>query len=117
MKRCNRPPLSRKKIERRKRFYIETAIGFQAEARLIKAEGSIHSGPVNAVNSQPLPRAAPGLNETQIWEQFAAACRGEGPPAVTAQSVLPTMALLDAARESSRMGQAIPIAQTETWEL
>jgi predicted dehydrogenase len=66
--------------------------------------------------SQLLPRAAPGLNETQIWEQFAAACRGEGPPAVTAQSVLPTMALLDAARESSRTGQSIAIA-TDGWEL
>ena len=38
------------------------------------------------------PSAAPaGLNETQILERFAAAARCEGEPAVTAQSVLPTM--------------------------
>jgi predicted dehydrogenase len=67
-------------------------------------------------HSQPLPRAATGLTEAQIWDQFAAACRGEGPPAVTAQSVLPTMAILDAARESARTGESVAIA-TEGWEL
>jgi predicted dehydrogenase len=56
-----------------------------------------------------LPRATGALSESQIWERFAAATRGEGEPAVTAQSVLTTMALLDAARESSRIGQAVPI--------
>lgn len=52
------------------------------------------------------PQAAV-LSETQIWEQFAAACRGEGGPAVSPESVLTTMKLLDAARESSRTGMAI----------
>jgi predicted dehydrogenase len=56
-----------------------------------------------------LPRAARGLSETQIWEQFATACTGDGDPAVTAQSILPTMALLDAARASAEHGQAIDI--------
>ena len=56
-----------------------------------------------------LPRAEAGLTETEIWEQFAAAVRGEGDPAVTALSVLPTMALLDAARESSRRGSAVDV--------
>jgi predicted dehydrogenase len=56
-----------------------------------------------------LPRAFGALNESQIWERFAAATRGEGEPAVTAQSVLTTMALLDAARESSRTGTAIDV--------
>jgi predicted dehydrogenase len=56
-----------------------------------------------------LPRAGGVMSETQIWEQFAAAVRGEGEPAVAARSVLPTMKLLDAARESSRTGQAVPI--------
>src|SRR5688500_6364786 len=37
-----------------------------------------------------LPRAGGVLSEVQIWEQFAAAVRGEGEPAVTAESVLPT---------------------------
>jgi len=54
-----------------------------------------------------LPRASGGLTETQIWERFGAAVRGEGEPAVTPQSVLSTMALLDAARESSRSGSAV----------
>jgi predicted dehydrogenase len=56
-----------------------------------------------------LPRATEVMSETQIWEQFAAAVRGEGEPAVTAASVLPTMALLDAARESSRLGCAVEV--------
>jgi predicted dehydrogenase len=58
-----------------------------------------------------LPRATETMSETQIWEQFAAAVRGEGEPAVTAASVLPTVALLDAARESSRRGCAIEVAE------
>ncbi|HWE94741.1 MAG TPA: Gfo/Idh/MocA family oxidoreductase [Tepidisphaeraceae bacterium] len=57
------------------------------------------------------PRAAPGLNETQIWERFALAIKGDGPPAVGARSVLMTMALLDAARESSRTGRAVEITE------
>jgi predicted dehydrogenase len=58
-----------------------------------------------------LPRATQTISETQIWEQFGAAVRGEGEPAVTAASVLPTMALLDAARESSKRGCAVEIAR------
>jgi len=56
-----------------------------------------------------LPRATGTMNETQIWERFAAAVRGEGEPAVTVESVLPTMRLLDAARESSRKGCAVEV--------
>lgn len=55
------------------------------------------------------PLASPGLNETQIWECFAAAVRGEGEPAVSIDGVLMAMALLDAARESSRLGKAVEI--------
>ncbi|MEO6435313.1 MAG: Gfo/Idh/MocA family oxidoreductase [Tepidisphaeraceae bacterium] len=58
-----------------------------------------------------LPRAAGVLSETQIWEQFAAAVRGEGDPAVAARSVLTTMRLLDAARESSRRGCVVAVAE------
>lgn len=57
----------------------------------------------------PLPRATGILTESQIWQRFAAATRNEGEPAVTADSVLTTMALLDAARQSSRTGTAIAI--------
>ena len=59
--------------------------------------------------SRTFPPAARGLSETQMWEYFAAAVRGEGEPAVTARSVLPTMALLDAARQSSRSGCAVDV--------
>jgi predicted dehydrogenase len=62
-----------------------------------------------------IPRAALGLTETQIWEQFARACRGEGPHAVTAESVLPTMALLDAARQSSREGRVVDVSSSVPW--
>ncbi len=57
-----------------------------------------------------LPRAAAGLTEPQIWERFVAAARGECDPAVPARSVLMTMALLDAARESSRRGAAVDMS-------
>jgi predicted dehydrogenase len=60
-----------------------------------------------AEQSRRLPAGAKGLSEIQIWERFAGAIAGEGEPAVTAESVLPTMALLDAARESGINGQAV----------
>jgi predicted dehydrogenase len=65
--------------------------------------------PADGGDPRELPRAVPGLTETQIWEHFAAACRGEAEAAVTAQSVLPTMQLLDAARESGKTGRAIEL--------
>jgi predicted dehydrogenase len=60
----------------------------------------------------PAPR---GLTETQIWEQFARAVRGDGPPAVAARSVLPTELLLDAARISSREGRAVDVRGAVEW--
>jgi predicted dehydrogenase len=65
--------------------------------------------------SKVLPVAKQGMDETQIWDRFAAAVGGEGPPAVTVASVLPTMALLDAARASSRAGAAIALSSDLTW--
>lgn len=53
--------------------------------------------------------AKPGLTETMIWERFADAAQGHGEPAVPVDSVLTTMALLDAARQSSQTGQAIQL--------
>jgi hypothetical protein len=49
---------------------------------------------------RPLAVAPPGLTESHIQDRFARAVltRGAEPPAVAARSVLPTMALLDAAR-------------------
>jgi len=54
-----------------------------------------------------LPAGGAGLSETDIWQQFASAIAGIGNPAVLPESVLPTMALLDAARQSSHLGQAV----------
>ena len=59
--------------------------------------------------SHPLPNASPGLTEADLWRRFATACAGDGEPAVTAESVLVTMALLDAARQSARTGRAIEV--------
>jgi predicted dehydrogenase len=61
--------------------------------------------------SQRLPLAPAGLSEVAIWKKFAEAIHGAGEPAVTAESVLPTMLLLDAARESSRVGKVIDVRQ------
>jgi predicted dehydrogenase len=61
------------------------------------------------------PRAASGLTEPAIWEQFAWAVRGQGPPAVTAESVLPTMALLDAARHSSQHQESADVQGVVDW--
>jgi predicted dehydrogenase len=64
---------------------------------------------------QIMPVSRPGLDETQIWERFAAAVRAEGQPAVTVASVLPTMALLDAARQSARNGIVVTLPSDLTW--
>lgn len=64
-----------------------------------------------------LPLAEDGLSETQIWDRFALAVAGQGKPAVIARSVLPTMALLDAARESSRDGCAVDVSGRVDWVL
>jgi len=71
--------------------------------------GEREGGRVVAGGVKRLPMARPGLSEWEIWEQFAAAVRGEGRPAVTVESVLPTMELLDAARASSRCGVAVEV--------
>jgi predicted dehydrogenase len=63
--------------------------------------------PASGESTWILPRAKSGLDEIQIWEQFAAAVNGDGEPAVPAVSVLPTMALLDAARSSAASGVAV----------
>jgi scyllo-inositol 2-dehydrogenase (NADP+) len=65
--------------------------------------------------TRALPTAERGLSESEIWEQFSGAIRGEKRPAVTAASVLPTMQLLDAARRSSREGHAVELDARE-WE-
>ena len=50
-----------------------------------------------------------------IWNRFELAVRGQGEPAVSVRGVLPTMALMDGARESSRQGCAVDIADRVEW--
>jgi predicted dehydrogenase len=80
----------------------------QAWARLTFA-------PAQGGQPRQLPVAGGGFSESQIWERFAAACRGQGEPAVPVQTVLPTVALLDAARASSRVGRAVPLDPGLEW--
>ena len=76
---------------------------------------SLRHTPADGGASRTLPKAEPGVTETQMWERFALACRGEGEPAVRAETVLPTMALLDAARESSAKGCAVAVRDVVDW--
>lgn len=61
--------------------------------------------------STPLPPGNPGMDEPAIWRGFLDACRNDSDPPVTIQSVLPTMALLDAARKSSELGRVVEIGR------
>ena len=79
------------------------------------ATDATESGAGSDANVGTLPLVPPGLTETQIWDRFALAVRGEGEPAVTARGVLPTMALMDAARESSRQGCAVDVSGRVEW--
>jgi scyllo-inositol 2-dehydrogenase (NADP+) len=82
-------------------FSLEFDTDVWASLRFTPVEGGAH---------RTLPKAEAGLNPIQIWERFASAVRGEGEVAVSAESVLPTMALLDAARESSSRGVAVDVS-------
>jgi predicted dehydrogenase len=72
---------------------------------------------VEGGSPRALPLASPGLTETDIWDRFALAVAGKGEPAVSARGVLPTMALMDAARESSRQGCAVEVTARVEWVL
>jgi predicted dehydrogenase len=66
--------------------------------------------PADGSGSRIVAPASAGLSEADIWSRFGAACRGGGEPAVTVQSVLPTMRLLDAARESAARGRCVDVS-------
>jgi predicted dehydrogenase len=65
--------------------------------------------PADGSRSREVSGAEAGLTETQIWEAFASACQGAGKPAVDVETVLTTMKLLDAARESSSRGVVVSV--------
>jgi predicted dehydrogenase len=62
-----------------------------------------------------LPMANDGLTESDIWTRFALAIHEGPPPAVPVETVLPTMALIDAARRSSESCQAIEVRELVRW--
>ena len=68
-------------------------------------------------SSHALSSAPAGLSETQMWERFAAAIAGHDQPAVAVESVLPTMTLLDAAKESAASGRAVELGNQVQWTL
>ncbi len=57
-----------------------------------------------------LDKAPPGLSESDIWTAFADTCAGKGEAAVSVESALKTMRLLDAARESAAKGIAVDLS-------
>jgi predicted dehydrogenase len=70
---------------------------------------------VEGERTRRLDVVAGGLSEVEIWERFGAALRGEGTPAVDVRTVLCTMALLDAARQSAREGRAVDVRDVVEW--
>ena len=63
-----------------------------------------------------VPCAKAGLSERQIWEQFAAAVRGEGEPAVRLKPRLSTMVRLHVpARQSSRHQESSDVRDVVEW--
>ncbi len=88
-------------------FSLEFDVKKWAKLTIAPAEGNPALMPINRE----------GLNEIQIWEQFANSVRGNCQPAVTAVSVLPTMALLDAARQSAETGKTVTILRDLDWEI
>jgi predicted dehydrogenase len=71
--------------------------------------------PAAGGEARRLDVAGEGLDEVAIWKEFAAAVRGQGAPAVDPRSVLGTMALLDAARQSAREGRTIDVGRAVEW--
>lgn len=71
--------------------------------------------PIDGGPARALRPADPGLIPADLWSRFGAAVRGQGLPAVSADSVLPATALLDAARESAAKGRSIDVRDLVQW--
>ena len=96
------------------RWQIDGSLGSASSPASLKFDGKVWSDLSFTSASggvRKLQLAPPGLNESQIWEQFSLAVFNGEPAAVDARSVLTTMSLLDAARVSSREGKAVVIAR------
>ena len=81
----------------------------------LKKWAEVDFQPADGGAARRLALAGDVLSEVEIWERFASAVRGEGTPAVSGRSVLGTMAILDAARESSRAGCAVDVSAAVDW--
>jgi len=86
-------------------FSLEFDLNRWAQLDFVAAGGSV----------MRLTEHEPRMSEADIWEHFAGACRGEGEPAIKANSALVTMMLLDAARESSASGRAVELVDGVQW--
>jgi predicted dehydrogenase len=72
---------------------------------------SLRFSPAGTSQHRTLEPASPGMTIADLWDDFATAIETGSPPAVTPHSVLTTMALLDAAQNSARLGQAVALTE------
>lgn len=100
------------------RWHIDGAKGSASSEPSVDFDTRVWAGlvftPAPTEGAEDEPQSLPiadgeGLDEPMIWRQFASAVAGDGEPAVTAQSVLTTMRLLDAARTSAKTGAAVAV--------
>jgi predicted dehydrogenase len=95
------------------RWHIDGTLGSADSPYSLKFDthewAKLTFSPADGSGARETTGADAGLSETQIWEAFASACQGNGVPAVRVESVLTTMKLMDAARESSSTGDAVPV--------
>jgi predicted dehydrogenase len=70
--------------------------------------------PAHGVELQ-VPIASDGMTESDIWTRFALAVHKGLPPAVPVETVLPTMAIIDAARRASQNGEVVHMRDLVQW--
>jgi predicted dehydrogenase len=81
----------------------------------VKKWAEVSFAPAPGGDPTRVPMASSGLDEIAIWQRFASAVAGAGLSAVSAASVLPTMALLDAARHSALDRTAVSLPSGMEW--
>ncbi|HVT90015.1 MAG TPA: Gfo/Idh/MocA family oxidoreductase [Tepidisphaeraceae bacterium] len=95
------------------RWHIDGALGSAEAPASLKYDtrewAQLQFRPADGSDQRILPIAPVGLTEPEIWSRFASSIHGDGEPAVTVKTVLQTMRLIDAARQSSEKGIAVAI--------
>lgn len=103
------------------RWHIDGTLGSAESASDLSYDtrnwAALQMTPADGSAALALPLAPGGLTESDIWSAFARAIHGQGPAAVPAETVLPTMCLLDAALKSSRDGIAIDVSSACNWRI